>query len=181
MKILNFLEAGQLCMKTTYALAPSIVGTRVPTVWSSAHLKNHNAPSVLAEEKSLVSDPYFNSLCPWSVEQERPEITSVVQSTWMVPKTQTMDSKDVQNQKQICFLQARSVCSWKKSSRTPLEITTICLERHLEKSHFSLSHCKTSALQKAASQRKVFGKPHAEEIVRHETLNLDKIFSGKHH
>lgn len=133
----------------------------------------------LKKNHTLVSAPYFNSLCPWLVEQDRPEMTSVVQSIWMAPKTPAMDSEDVQNQKQICFLKPLSVCSQKKFSRTPLEITTICLERRLEKSHFSLSHSKTSALQKAASQREVSGKLYAEDIVRHETLHLDKIFFGK--
>lgn len=159
---------------------PSSVGTKVATVWIQHISKiTMQFQSQLRKNNTLVLDPYFNSLCPWLVRPDRSKTTAVAQSTWMALKSQTTDSEDVQNLKQIVLLNPRSVCSWKKASRTPLEITTICLERCLENSHFSLSHSKASGLHKAVLQREVFGKLDAEEIVRHETLNLEEIYSWK--
>ena len=109
---------------------PDSVRTKVAMVWNSAHFKNRSVVQFhLKKNNTLVSDPYFSSLCLWLVRQDRSKMASVPQKTWMAPKYQTMDSDDMQDQKRIVLLNPHLVCSWKKYRRTSLEITTICLER----------------------------------------------------
>lgn len=190
MKILNFSEAEeQLYMKTIYALVQSPIqwGLRL-LQFGVQHISKITMQFQfqLRKNNTLVLDPYFNSLCPWLVRPDRSKTTAVAQSTWMPLKSQTTDSEDVQDQKH-CFAQpSRSLFLEKSQQNPPGDHHHLPWKIPQEFSFFTFtqqsfwaSHSKASGLHKAVLQREVFGKLDTDVIVRHETLNLEEIYSWK--